>query len=71
MAARATYPKLDVVLAQEHGMAAHQSHGGLGGNPRSRAALAEHHRHGLAGEDAAQARGNLAGLDGLLVRCGV
>lgn len=42
-----TNTKLDVVLAQEHGMAAHKGDGRLGRHPRPRTPLAEHHGNGL------------------------
>lgn len=63
--------QLDVVLAEEHGVAAHLDDGAFGGNAGAGAALAEHHGDGLAGEGAVEGLGDGAGFDGPLVGGGI
>lgn len=62
---------MDVLLAQEHSMAAHGGDGTLRGDTGAGTPLAEHHCNGLAGQRALQLGGSLASLDGLLVRVGI
>lgn len=71
MWAGVAYAELDVVFAEEHGVAAHEGDGGLGGHAGSGASLVEHHGHGFAGEAILEGGGGVARLDGGLVGGGI